>query len=238
MRVKSRDHREQKRRAEIETELNGGIGVEATAEKSVRAVREWGPWFTMWLYPRQTMRYILETDLKKNVFLLAVIGGMISMLNRVSANGMEVRESPETIFLLCVIGGPIVGLFSVYGVGALFTMIGRWVGGTGSYEEVRTALGWAQVPIVWSGLLWAAEYLMFGKDFFTPKFPGNRDMFTVEAAGYLMILADTAVGIWSIVVLVNCLAEAHRMPLLKAFWSCLILLGGFAVLLAVTACVI
>lgn len=40
------------------------------------------PWFSTWVKPRETMRWIVDTDPTRQVVLLAVLGGIAQFLDR------------------------------------------------------------------------------------------------------------------------------------------------------------
>lgn len=58
--------------------------------------------------------------------------------------------------------GAISGLLSLYIYGFLLTWCGRLLGGRGSGKEVRAALGWANVPILWAMALVAVLVVASG----------------------------------------------------------------------------
>ncbi len=174
--------------------------------------RPLNPWFMMFVRPRQTMRQILDGDSTRFVVALAMLGGVLTVLDRASIDSMGDRIPVSTIFAMAIPVGVLVGLIMLYLGGAVIQWTGSWFGGRGTAAEVRAALAWGRMPFYWAGLLWLPYLGFFGGEVFMGEMP------SVAAQPWLLfVLINLAVlevglGIWGLVTLVFAVAEAHRFP--------------------------
>ncbi len=174
------------------------------------------PWLTIWTSPRATMREILDTDPKRMVPPLALVGGFISALDRAAFKNLGDHLSLPAIFLTCAIGGSLGGILGLYVGGALLRWTGRWIGGQGTSEQVRSAMAWSTVPVLWTAILFIPELALLGKELFTtatPRMNSNRSLaFTMMGFGAVEIV----LGIWALVIFLKCLGEAQGFSAWKA----------------------
>jgi hypothetical protein len=50
--------------------------------------------------------------------------------------------------------GTLVGMLVIHLCAELLKGTGKWIGGQGNYEEIRLALIWSNVPVIWFGAIW------------------------------------------------------------------------------------
>jgi hypothetical protein len=107
--------------------------------------------------PRETMRRILESAQRWDVqvVMLAFVAASVNDINAqdAAAELPGLRLGPGlALVALGIIVGAIVWAIALYIVAWIATPIGRMLGGTGSVRDVRAALAWGLVPVVWSVL--------------------------------------------------------------------------------------
>ena len=71
------------------------------------------PWFSMWLHPRRTIRWIVETNPDRLVLLLAAVGGIVEALINASSDSKGENMSLQAILLTSLIGGPLMGVIGL-----------------------------------------------------------------------------------------------------------------------------
>ncbi len=168
------------------------------------------PWLAMFVRPRQTMRQILDDDPTRLVALLAMLGGVLTVLDSASIDSMGERIPVPTIFAMAIPVGVLTGFIMLYLGGAVIQLTGSWLGGRATAVEVRAALAWGRVPIYWAGLLWLPYLGFFGGEVFMSEMP------SVTAQPWLLFVlinlavVETGLGVWGLVTLVLAVAEAHR----------------------------
>ncbi|MGF9979219.1 Yip1 family protein [Viridibacillus arvi] len=182
------------------------------------------PFFSIWLHPKKTARYILDHKGLGYAIIFILLGGMASVL--FSAMDSESLDLPTwAILLICLIGGPFIGLFSSAIGAGVFLLIGKLFKGKATYKEMFKVMGLSSIPHIWLApilLLWMA---------FSPETFFRLDSDYLEVKNLLVTLISSLVSfcvtIWSFVINVGVIAETHRFSNWRAFFT--IFIPGFVV---------
>ena len=176
------------------------------------------PWLTMWTRPRATIQQIVSSDPQKHILTLAAIGGISQALDRASMRNLGDEHDLGFILAVSLIGGPIAGVMSLYLFGALLKWTGGWLGGAGSFINIRAAMAWSYVPLIWALLLWVPQLVIFGKDLFSSDTPNiDQSPFVMLGFGLLAII----VAIWTIVVFLKALGQVQGFSAWRALGNTL-----------------
>ena len=193
------------------------------------------PWFSMWLHPRRTIRRIVETNPDRLVLLLAAVGGIVEALINASSDSKGENMSLQAILLTSLIGGPLMGVIGLWLGGALLRWTGGWIGGQADSRRIRATLAWANVPLVWSLLLWIPALLLFGAELFAAATP-ILDASTMLSGLYMVFSFGIGiVSIWAFVVFLHALGEVQGFSAWKALGNSI--LAGLVVLVPLLAIV-
>ena len=193
------------------------------------------PWFSMWLHPRRTIRQIVETNPDRLVLLLAAVGGIVEALINASSDSKGENMSLQAILLTSLIGGPLMGVIGLWLGGALLRWTGGWIGGQADSRRIRATLAWANVPLVWSLLLWIPALLLFGAELFAAATP-ILDASTMLSGLYMVFSFGIGiVSIWAFVVFLHALGEVQGFSAWKALGNSI--LAGLVVLVPLLAIV-
>ena len=191
------------------------------------------PWFSMWLHPRRTIRQIVETDPERLVVFLAAAGGIVEALTNASSDSKGDHMSLQAILLTALIGGPIMGIIGLWLGGFLLRWTGGWIGGQADSRRIRATLAWANVPLVWSLLLWIPALLLFGAELFAAATP-IIDASTMLSGLYMVFsFGIGTVSIWAFVVFLHALGEVQGFSAWKALGNSI--LAGLVVLVPLLA---
>ena len=191
------------------------------------------PWFSMWLHPRRTIRRIVETNPDRLVLLLAAVGGIVEALINASSDSKGENMSLQAILLTSLIGGPLMGVIGLWLGGALLRWTGGWIGGQADSRRIRATLAWANVPLVWSLLLWIPALLLFGAELFAAATP-ILDASTMLSGLYMVFSFGIGiVSIWAFVVFLHALGEVQGFSAWKALSNSI--LAGLVVLVPLLA---
>ncbi|MEX3622232.1 Yip1 family protein [Viridibacillus arvi] len=182
------------------------------------------PFFSIWLQPKKTARYILDHKGLGYAIIFILLGGMAGVL--FSAMDAESLDIPTWgILLICLIGGPFIGLFSSAIGAAVFLLIGKLFKGKATYKEMFKVMGLSSIPHIWLApilLLWMA---------FSPETFFRMDSDYLEVKNLLVTLISSLVSfcvtIWAFVINVGVIAETHRFSNWRAFFT--IFIPGFVV---------
>jgi len=196
------------------------------------------PFIQIWIKPRQVIRQILNSNSRKFVILLAMIGGISQVLDKASFRDMGDKLDYPYILLVALIGGPLGGILSLYVSSALIKWTGNWIGGRGTFEEIRISNAWSNVPTMWTLLLWIPQIILFGQETFTNKTPIIDSNLVLKVIYLLLSFVELVIGIWIIIINIKCIGEAQQFSSWKALvniilsWA-VILVPLFVILLGV-----
>jgi len=171
----------------------------------------------MWTRPRATIQQIVDSNPEYLVIALAGISGFSQALGRASSNGLGDGSEWIGTLLMAYIAGPISGIIYLYMGGALIRWTGSWIGGNSSSQNIRTAIAWSNVPVVWALPLWIPMLFLFGQDLFTTEGP---DFESTPSLAFLWLgfwVIQSAIGVWSAVALMKCLGQVQGFSAWKAF---------------------
>jgi hypothetical protein len=190
------------------------------------------PWFSMWSRPRATIQSIVSRDPTHSVVPLAALSGISEALDKASTKSLGDSMDLPAIFVFAVVAGAISGVIGLYIFGYLLRISGKWLGGQSSSVNIRAAVAWSSVPIIWALVLWVPELLLFGKDLFTTAAPSITAR-PVVYFGFLSV--ELVVGIWSIVIFCKALGQVQAFSAWRALSSAVlaILIVALPILLLV-----
>ncbi|MBI3616194.1 MAG: YIP1 family protein [Candidatus Omnitrophica bacterium] len=165
------------------------------------------PWISIWLKPRQTIRQIVDSNPRRFVRLLAIGGGIASMLMGSLPIILEAKVLFPVVVLLALVFGTLFGISGLYLFGWLYRWVGSWLGGQATLIETRAVVAWAQVPTVWVFGLWLALLLACGRDLWIKQ----KEAAPLSALFVgILILAYILAAVCRFVVTFKGLAEVHR----------------------------
>jgi len=196
------------------------------------------PWWSMWIYPRATTRQILDSGSTRMVPVLATLYGISATLSRVSTRGMPASMPAWGVLVMALILGPLVGLITLYVGGAILGWIGRRLGGIGTNQDVRTALAWSYVMDVEALVLWIPNFALFGSEAFYASKPAfdawaEAQPFVVWPLLSLVVIVALVVSVWSFVVRLKCIAEAHQFSAWRALATVFVIVLPFLFLIVI-----
>ncbi len=177
------------------------------------------PWARIWTQPRKTIRALIEKAPREMIIWLALIQGVISGFYWIDPIKAEFPTLHIALtYILCIVIGAIYGIVELYLVAWLYTFCGKWMGGSGTYQEVKCAVGWSFYPFIISGLFGLFSYYAVPN----PWFQG------------IIGLISTVAFIWGLVILFQLVGEAHHISAWRAlasvFIALAIVIGVFFVL--------
>ncbi|HTY58728.1 MAG TPA: Yip1 family protein [Bacteroidota bacterium] len=152
--------------------------------------------------PRTAFRRIALARHKNYVILLSCLLGIALVYGVFWFKTLGARF-PDFMLLVGagVVAGPFVGILFTMLLSVIVHRVGRLLGGTGSYRNVRAATVYASVPIVYSlVLVFPVEIAIFGPYLFSD----NPPPLVINPAAYIVLLGfDGAALLWSLALLVE-----------------------------------
>ena len=183
------------------------------------------PWLRVWIHPRRVTRdFMRSSDPLRGALLLALIAGVFNALNTASTRNSGDAMTAGGLAVSVLLGGLIGGLATYY-IGAwVMKLVGGWLGGVGSTQDMRIVSGRISGMLgIMVGLFWVPELLIAGMENFTYSTP-NLDASILRTLLYLLfVLLESGFGIWSFVAVLHAAGEAHRFSAWKALLMFVIL---------------
>jgi hypothetical protein len=153
---------------------------------------------------------------------LAAVGGLVQVLDRASARSLGDNIPFDVILALCGALGPLIGIIELYLGSALISWTGKWIGGEAEADDIRTALAWANVPLIGVFVVWILQVVLLGPELFTTLTPRLDESAGLALTFLALGLAQVALGIWAFFILVKGLGEVQGFSAWKAFGNVLL----------------
>lgn len=167
------------------------------------------------LHPRETIRYVVNTDSRLYFGILIYFYGFSTLLDK-----MARRDYIITI-LVCVfllILAPLAGLIQVYFSAWVFSWFGRIFKGEATSDELRASILWSNVPVMmilpiaFSTTVVGADNLTSIRNFV------YSNIFTIIVY-WIFIIIEVTIGIWCFINMVRMISEVQKFSKWKAFLS-------------------
>lgn len=184
-------------------------------------------WTNIWLKPREVVRYGITKDMFLFAMILMAINGISNLWNELAGSNVEgvtnyfayLSQTERLVWSL--IGGPIIGIISWFIMAGLILLIGKWLGGRGTYRAMLIALGFAAIPSLVLVAINILELLIFAN--------GNIGI------GYALWLVTRVVFalvimVWGFVISLKAIGEAHEFSAWRALGVMAILFAALVVL--------
>ena len=172
------------------------------------------PFLSVWLHPKQTARYVIEHKTIVYALMLVVIGYIASGFSGFMNSELYPDFSYVWIFLISIILGPILGIIMMFIASGIVFLIGKLLKGTGSFWDVFKASSLSSIPAIFTGPFYILWMFVSPESFFF------KDEVSTVAVIVSIIMIVTA--IWSIVILVAAVAEAHQFSIIRSIISLII----------------
>jgi hypothetical protein len=182
----------------------------------MRRQSDWALVPAMFIRPRRTVATIVAGERYAWVPMLALIGGAVDALQRVSF--FDPALPRMTALLVAVIGGGLAGVLGLYASGWLFGICGRWFGGRASARALRAALAWGWLPSLAMGLIFIAKVGLVGWDTGSDLMRSGASVDRILTVAALDVAA-LVLALWSLVTSVAAVSEVQGITAAKTVGS-------------------
>ncbi|SHL98518.1 Yip1 domain-containing protein [Shouchella rhizosphaerae] len=197
-------------------------------------------WFKVWIRPRQVVADELKTAREKkqtwNYLLIAYVSAVLSTFTNFSSG---VVPTFVYVIVFALLTSIVVAPISLYVLSWLYKWVGSWLGGKGTALDLRVAtVHTSMIPLIIHGLISIPFILVIGETYYW--FDLESILLGIEIAlsplqlwaqNILGLISLTA-GIWTFVLLMHGIGEAHQFSAWKSVLVVLIL-GAMLVVIAV-----
>ncbi|WP_155592928.1 Yip1 family protein [Lysinibacillus cavernae] len=172
------------------------------------------PFLSVWLHPKQTARYMINEKSIGFAILILSIGYVGSMMSGLIDSELFPNFSPWLLALLCVIFAPIAGIIGTAFSALITWLFGKLFKGTGTYSDLFKGLSLTAVPSIVLIPLYIIWIMTSPDSLLDPNFMG-----ALPWIFWPTILVTIVVSIWSFVISVGVVAEAHQISNWMAFFT-------------------
>ena len=172
------------------------------------------PFLSVWLHPKQTARYVIEHKTMVYVLVILVLGYIGSGFSAFMDTELYPELSYIWIFLIVTILAPIFGIIIMFITSGIVFLVGKLLKGTGSFSDVFKASSLSCIPAIFLGPLYLLWMFVSPESFFYPD----------ESSTVALILSIfiVIIGIWSGVILIAAVAEAHQFSIIRSIITLII----------------
>lgn len=180
------------------------------------------PWTGMWVRPRETIRAIIQSNPAYRYPLLCFIYGFPIALQLAQNFSLGNTYGVGAIVGGAAIVAIILGVIMINIATALFSWTGKWIGGVGTYEQIRAAVAWSNMPSIVYIAIWGINLATFGvrvfrSDFIESTFVGNE-----LSIIFFTAVAHLGVAVWAFIITLKALGEVQGFSAWKALLNILI----------------
>ncbi|WP_042477681.1 YIP1 family protein [Bacillus ndiopicus] len=189
------------------------------------------PFFSAWLHPKQTARYIIENKSMGYVIFIISIGHIGSFLS--SLKDINFNIDPWLLLVASVILSPVLAIIGNSISAWIFWQVGKLYDGIATYKELFKGLSAGAIPSVVLIPFFSIWLLTSPDSFIYREYMGPIPWIALPA---LLLAAVTS--IWSIVISVAVVAELHQISTWKAIGTVIIPSIILAILIVILTIVV
>ncbi len=192
----------------------GGSLMENLNETSKEERSKLNPFLSVWMHPKQTTRYMINEKSIGFAILVLSIGYIGSLMSGLIDSEFLPDFSPWLLVLLCVIFAPIAGMIGTAISALISWLFGKLFKGTGTYSDLFKGLSLTAIPYIVLIPLYIIWLVTSPDSLLDPNFMGSLPWIF-----WPTILVSIIVTIWSFVISVGVVAEAHQISNWMAFFT-------------------
>jgi len=167
------------------------------------------PFLHIWLTPRKTIHWVLQSHFRRETTLLICILGIGNVIARAAAESLGDQASVTAILIASLLVGPLAGLLTIWLWGTALRVTGKWLGGVADGKSLRTALAWGLVPSAVATLLWIPKLLIFGPELFLSETPWLNSHPMLPSLQAIFEGVEFLLWLESLILLSNTIAEVQ-----------------------------
>lgn len=181
------------------------------------------PLRSIWFHPSKTIAFVAHENPGYRLFILPIAAGFMT-LPTVALFADEQTEIVIGFALSTLLAfGPIAELLQVFVGAYLIRLTGVWLGGSAGSSSIQTAIVWGNVPIVAMTILGIAVLMfsfVYSEVADEPLRWGQSP--TVSAVGWSLLLIQTVLIVWSVVILLKGIAAVQGFSTGRALLNALL----------------
>ena len=178
-------------------------------------IYKWGVvlnvFLSVWTKTRATVRYMIDHKSMALAFMLYILGGIGSVMTGLT--DIDLTFSVPIILLICFIGGPLLLSILQFVVAAVVLLMGKLFKGTGRYTDIFKALSVGYIPFIVLIPFYTIWLLVDTEGLLMMNVEPNA------VISIITLLLTAVMSIYSIVIQIIAVSEAHRFGIWKAIFT-------------------
>lgn len=180
------------------------------------------PWLSIWVRPRETIRAITATNPNYRFYLLAAIYGFPTGLQLAQSFSVASMVSLPMILIAALILSVFIGWVGITVLSGLLFWTGKWIGGKSSYQNLRAAVAWSNVPNLVDIAIWIVLLSTFGQQLFAQEFAHTpftgSELTIVTTLFFVQIVA----AVWGFILFLKMVSEVQGFSSWRALLNIII----------------
>ena len=152
----------------------------------------------IWLRPRKVFQFIHTTGYNHYFYLLLIITGIISALQRKFETGIVEENRVISTVVMAVIFGSLLGWIGTYVYASLISFTGAWLDGKAKTHRILRTLAYANIPFACSIFIYAIQIYLIRYDVLNTSFSEGEQ----TTIGYVLLSAKLILIACSLVLYV------------------------------------
>lgn len=183
------------------------------------------PFISIWKEPKRTIQYMIGNKGLGYGLVIILLAALSSSVMAFSDTGFLEGFSLPAILIISILSGLIISIPAWFITAALYTWIGKLLGGTGNIRNMCLVVAAGAIPSIWLMPIGIIAVAMYGELLFATP-PGDFG-FTNMSIGFYFLYNFLlfAVGIFGLVVLSKGIGLAHNFSAWRGFGTVMIFLG-------------
>lgn len=183
------------------------------------------PILTIWTQPKKTVQYMIDHKSVRYALVLVLLAAFSSSIMSFADSGF--LESFSLPVILTISIGSVV-LLSVpvwYLTAFIYTWIGKLLGGTGNWREMRQVVAAGMIPMIWTMPIGIVAVVLYGKTLFDLP-PGELEITNMSIGFYLLhTIILIGFGIFSTVINSQGIGLVHNFSAWRGFGTFMIVVA-------------
>jgi hypothetical protein len=189
----------------------------------------------MWTKPRKTIEKLMDINNRYGFVSLCFFYGFVQAIHFSQILSLSAGFDLWKILLLVLVFAIPLGAAYFYVSAFIFYWIGKFIGGKGSFLDIRCAISWSNVTQVVITALIVMMLAVFQNDFFSKQFVDQTFENWPLVFVIIFLVGEVVLSIWTFIIFVGAIAAAHRfsiwmsllnLVLVIALYLCLVFVIG------------
>ena len=183
------------------------------------------PFISIWKEPKKTIQYMIDNKGLGYGLVIMLLAALSSSVMTFSDTGFLEGFSLPAILTIAILSGLIISIPVWFINAALYTWIGKLLGGTGNIRNMCLVVAAGVIPSIWLMPIGIIAVAMYGELLFAAP-PGEFSLTNMSIGFYILYnFLLIAVGIFGLVILSKGVGLAHNFSSWRGFGTVMIFSG-------------